>query len=166
MNATKIAGTLSVLLHPLFIPVAFVLLIFRLNIYPFTFFNNNLIFFVLALVVVFNILTPLIIMYLMKRMNVITTLFLNQRRERIFPLFIYAILLYMTAMISKKWGLPALWEIVILLSAMMTLLSILVTFFWQISLHMVSWGALTGLVVSLIRHFQADYLICLTLVIL
>lgn len=160
----KLAKTVSYLLHPVFIPLLFVVFIFNLHAYPFVFLGSNVTWYVLGLVLVFNVLTPLLLMFTLKRTGYITSFFLETRRERFALLFLYTLLLYLTAVISKKWGLPPLWEVVILLNAMLSLFVILFLFFFRISQHLAGWGALAGLLFSLIYQYKADYIVWLTVV--
>jgi len=162
----KSARIISFVLHPLFIPLFMAVFIFKLNVYPFTFYTDKALYIVTALTFVFNIITPVFFISILKKAGFITSLLLENRKDRILPLFVFAMLLYLNAMISRKWELPPLWEVTVLLTAMLTIMTIAISFITKISLHLTGWGGLTGLLIVLISYYQADYLIPFTVVLL
>jgi hypothetical protein len=163
----KIAGIVSVILHPVFIPLYCVYFIFRLQIYPFSLFpTDREMYIVLLLITIFNVLIPLIFIFLLKKTGLIQTFQLEQKRERVFPLFIYAMMLYFSAIICRRWNLPPICDLVFLLMAMISLSSLMISFFYKISLHLIGWGTLAGLLIFFINFFgQSHYLIWLSLLI-
>ncbi len=155
----KTARILSVLLHPVFIPLYTALIIFRLPLYPFTFYSPLASYLVFVLVAMFNVIAPLFLIYLYKKAGFISSYSMENRSDRILPLFTFALMLYLTSMISNNWQLPPLWNIVLLLSAMLTLTALLFTFFFRISLHLAGWGGLCSLLFFLISRYNAPYLL-------
>jgi hypothetical protein len=162
----KIARIFSFILHPVFIPLFSAIVIFRLPLYPFTFYSPMALYVVLGLVFMFNVITPLFLIYLFKKAGFIASYSMENRRDRILPLFTFALMLYLTSMISKNWDLPPLWNVVLLFSAMLTLMSLLLTFFYKVSLHLTGWGGLAGLIFVLIARYQVPYLFVLSGVLL
>jgi len=162
----KIARVFSVILHPVFIPLLAAVVIFRMPLYPFTFYSPNAMYVVLGQVMVFNVITPLFLIYLYKKAGFISSYTLETKRDRILPLFTFALMLYLTSMISENWNLPPLWNVILLFFALLTLLSLLLTFFFRVSLHLTGWGGLIGLVIVLIAKYQVPYLYVLSILLL
>lgn len=162
----KSAKLISVIFHPVFIPLLLAVFIFKLNVYPFSFFSPKAMYIVLALLLFFNVLTPVIFIFLFKKAGYVTSFAMSERNERIFPLITYAVLLYVSTILSRRWDLPPLWDVTLLMFAMLTLFTLLVNMFYKISIHLVGWGGLAGLTAFLIYFYKADYFILLTMIIL
>ncbi len=162
----KTAKLISGILHPLFIPLFLAVLIFKLNVYPFSFYSPKAMYIVLALIFTFNVLTPLIFIFLFKKAGYLRTFTMDERSERIFPLIIYAVLLYVSTVLSRRWDLPPLWDVTLLMFAMLTLFTLLITLFFKISIHTVGWGGLSGLTAFLIFFYKSDYFVLLTMILL
>ncbi len=161
----KIAKVFSVLFHPVFLPLFVVFIVFMLPFYPFSFYSPLVKYIVLALILVFNVLTPLFMIFLLTKSGFVSSFSMENKRERILPLLMFAFLLYVSSAICKRWELPLLWNVTLLLMAMITLSSLLVNLFRKISLHMIAWGSLTGLLIFIISFYhQANYIILLSFV--
>jgi hypothetical protein len=123
-------------------------------------------FVVLGLIFFFNVFTPFFILFLFVKTGIAKSFLLEKQTERILPLFIYAIMLYLSAVICKRWELSPLWDITLLLLAMTSLFTLLVTLFYKISFHMVGWGALLGLSCFLTIYYNVDMYLLISVVII
>jgi hypothetical protein len=162
---SKIARFLSVLLHPVFIPLIAAVIVFRLGFYPFSFYAPKAMYVVLAIVFIFNVVTPVFFIYLFKKSGIISSFTLDERRDRILPLFAYALMLYLSSVIFRQWDLPQLWHVILLLTAMLTLFVLLISVFSKISFHLSGWGGLTGMIMFLIYAYGVQYFLLLSAVV-
>ena len=162
---TKIAKILSLLLHPVFIPILAAIIVFQLQIYPFIFFSQKASYVVIIVVSIFNVLTPLFFIYLFKKAGIISTYTMDDRRDRILPLFAYALMLYMSSVVFRQWDLPQLWHVIVLLIAMLTLFVLLVSLFSKVSFHLTGWGGLTGIILFLIYAYGLQLFVLLSAVV-
>ena len=144
-NLSKI---LSLLLHPLFMPliVCFICLNFieELN---FLLTNKSLFFSILSLT---TIITPCCIVLILLKNNKIKSLKMNTKKERILPLFFTSICILAGYFVLKKLFIYIPVLNLILLGAVLTLiLAAIISKFWKISLHMLGVGGGTGVFLSL-----------------
>lgn len=165
MNTNLFKG-ISVVLHPLFLPTISALLIFQMPVYPFSFYTPYATWIVIALTAVFTIFIPVFLIFLLKRSGFIQSYHMEEKKDRILPLFVVGLMMYLVVFVCRKWQLPVFWNIVMLLSAMQVILTLGVSLFKKISIHLVGWGSLSGLIIYLIYAFEVNYFIWLSLAIL
>lgn len=145
----RAARFLSVLLHPLFMPVYTILLAFRMDPHLSFFLPAHLLALNYAMLVVMTILFPLLSTLLLLRAGSISDLHMPKRRERILPygmtLFYYGLTYYM---LLRSPHHPATYAMMV--GAMVALfLTLVITLRWKISAHMVGIGGLLGTLTAL-----------------
>ena len=144
----KIAKTVSFILHPLFMPVYGMAIIFSaptLLVYlPFQ--VKKILFFV---IVINNVLLPLSFLPFFKYKNVISSWIVENRRERIIPLLITSILYGTTSYIIMRFPVPAFLKSYFFAAFFVSVAVTVINFWWKISIHSVGAGALTAAVLYL-----------------
>jgi hypothetical protein len=83
---------------------------------------------------------------------------METREERVFPLVITTIFLFMAYYMLKNIEVLNLFLLFLIGSILLTIFSLLITFKTKISIHMIGVGGLTGLFIGLSFKMQVDLL--------
>ena len=144
----KLAKTISVIFHPLLMPVYGLLIIFMaptiLNYLPFD--VKKLI---VLIVFVNNVLLPLSLIPFFVHNNMISSWFMSERKDRVIPLIITTMLYCVTTYIVFRFPVPFFLKTFFLAAAVLSLIATLINLWWKISLHSISSGVLFALVLTL-----------------
>ena len=151
-NRTDIPDTLakiiSVVFHPVFMPVYGMIIIF----FSPTLFGylpvavKKLLLFVLL---INNVFLPLSLLPYLKYRNHISSWSMDNRRERMLPLFFAAILYAATSYIIVRYPVPVFIKTFILGVFIVTLALTVINMWWKISIHATAAGAMVALVLVL-----------------
>ncbi|TSA26638.1 MAG: hypothetical protein D4R67_07435 [Bacteroidetes bacterium] len=141
----RIARILSFLFHPLLIPTYLLGILFWLDSTYSVLLPLQMKLLVAGTVLVTTFIFPLFILFLLFRMKIITSFYLPRREERIFPLIILAIFYYLTFYLMKDIYLPRYFQLFILGATLLTIITMLITLGYRISMHMTAWGGVAGL---------------------
>jgi len=142
----KIAKFFSFILHPFFMPLIALLVIFNsethLSEYP-----TTIQFVIYGVVFVCTCLFPLLCLPIFYMFGFIDTYHLHNRSERILPLFISVIGFYINYLLFKRFVIPIDFFIqhFLLISSLTAIFTLAINYWWKISLHMIGIGSLTGL---------------------
>lgn len=144
----KIATILSTLLHPLLMPTIGVLVIFSTQSHV-TFIPFELRRLVTIIILVSTCILPLSILPLFIQLGVIKSIQMETAKERILPLLSTSIFFILGYFFLLKFQLPAFILMFFLGTLCAVLLSMTISFFWKISIHMVGVGGLLGALSSM-----------------
>ena len=146
--AKKIAFIVSLLLHPLLMPTIGLLVIFstqsHVTFIPFEYRRM-----VTIIVLVSTCILPLSVMPFFLQMGIMKSMQMNTAKERIVPLLTTSIFFLLGYFFLRKFQLPTFIPVFILGTMVAALLSMCLSFFWKISIHMVGIGGLLGALISL-----------------
>jgi len=152
------AKIISVIFHPLFMPVYGMVIIFLaptlFGYLPFA--VMKLLF---LIVLINNVLLPLSLLPFFRYRNIISSWSVENRRERIIPLLITTFLYSATSFIIFGFPIPVFLKSFIFAASFLSLLVTVINFWWKISLHSVGAGALIAVVWYLISVIIAGGLI-------
>lgn len=144
----KLAKIISIIFHPLFIPVYGMIIIFSaptlFGYLPFT--VKKLL---LLIVLINNVLLPVSLLPFFRYKNLISSWTINNRIERNIPLIISSILYSLTSFIIFRLPIPVFLKSFILSVFILSVILTLINFWWKISLHSTGVGALISLVIIL-----------------
>ncbi|MDA3891287.1 MAG: hypothetical protein PF517_06430 [Salinivirgaceae bacterium] len=143
----KVFKLLSFVLHPVFIPLIGVLLIFSMShlaLLPFE--SKKAIVYLVAIVTVFFPLAIIPILYYQK---IITGVQMSTRRERLVPMFITSLFYLFGYYILNRYSAPFILQQYMLAVFISVLVASVINIGWKISLHMIGIGGLIGLLSSL-----------------
>jgi hypothetical protein len=144
----KLAKIISVIFHPLFMPVYGMVIIFSApTLFEYLPFAVKRI--LLFIVLINNVLLPLSLLPFFRYRNIISSWTINNRRERIIPLLITTILYSTTSFIIFRFPVPGFLKSFFLAAAFLSLMVTVINFRWNISLHSVGAGALIAIVLLL-----------------
>lgn len=163
----RISGIISVILHPLFVPFYMLLLLFNpaFNTYHVIPDKGKII---LAAIVFFTtVLIPFLLNLIYIRLKLVSSLKMENREERIFPLLTEAVFLYLTYYILKNYQIPFIFSFYILGATFLVLFVFIITLFYKISLHMTAMGGVFGFLVSLgtLFHYPVIFPLLITILI-
>jgi len=144
-----LAKIVSIVFHPLLIPLYGLLVIFSAPT-PIWYIPVNYKKVLLLLIIVNNLLLPLSLMPYFRYRNIITSWAVEERKERILPLIMTSFFYSVTAVITYRFQiLPHFIKSFILSAAFLAICVTVITFWWKISIHSTGVGALTALVIIL-----------------
>lgn len=152
----RIEKIISGLFHPVLIP-SYMLVIFFNQSFYYSFLlplKGKLILW--GIVFFFTAIFPLIIIYFFLKRGWIKTLTMETREERIYPLFMTSVFYYITFYMLKQVQAFPVFSIFLFGSVILAVLTLLINFFWKISIHSVAIGGVLGAFLSLAVRYQMD----------
>lgn len=157
---SRLAQIISVLFHPVFMPLYGLLIIFGaptlLSFIPLKI--KKLTFLV---VVVNNIILPLSIVLILYSKGVIKSVFAREKHERTVLLSITMFLYLITTLLMLKLPVPNLIKAYFISTTFITFVTIVINIFWRLSLHSVAVGGLLTLVCFMAYLFEVSVIIYL-----
>ncbi len=155
MNQEKIYGSadlpakiISVVFHPVFMPLYGLGLIFSSGTMPgYLPFSIKKILFLIVLMN--NVIVPLALLPFFRNRNIITSYTIDDQVERIIPLVTATILYFITAYIFNRFPVHEVLKSFVFGSAFLAAVITAVNFRWKISVHAAGAGALTAAVLAL-----------------
>jgi hypothetical protein len=147
-TADKLAKTVSVIFHPLLMPVYGLLIIFSApTLYGYLPFAVKKLLFLIILVN--NVLLPISILPFLIHWNLVSSWSLDSRKERIQILIITTMLYITTSFIIYNFPIPLFLKTFIFGVSFLSLVVLGINFWWKISIHSVGIGALVSIVLLL-----------------
>lgn len=149
----RVAEILSVVFHPLFIPLYGLLIIYSsptlLSFIPLQIKRM-----ILVLVVANNVLLPVALAIVLYARGAIASLHARGRNERVL-LLTFALLMYsLTAFVLLRIQVPNLFKAYLVSIAAVTLVTLLITVRYRISMHAIGFGGLLVLVIFMIALYH------------
>lgn len=148
------AQIISFLSHPVFMPLAGVLVILNQLPYYEVLPEDNL-FRVLQTVAILTVFIPMLIIGLMYLLKMLKSITLSSQRSRYFPLIIISIALYFTYSFFKDYQIFSFISVYLLACSAASIAATIINFFWKISLHSIGLGGLFGLLAILNNAFES-----------
>jgi len=141
----KLAKIISIIFHPLLMPVYGMAIIFSApTLFGYLPFNMKKL--LILIMLVNNVLLPLSLLPFFIRMNIISSWTITEMKERNFPLIITTILYCITSFLIFRFNIPVFLKTYIFAASFISLIVTVINFWWKISLHSVGAGALISLV--------------------
>jgi len=140
----KISKIISVILHPMFTLTWAMLLMLNLDAYFVLLLPERLRWTIILLVFINTALIPALLIWLMARQKVISSLTMPLRQERTWPYLIFGVFYASTYFILRNLGLPEVYYMFIAGALASILIATVVNLWWKISIHMIGVGGLTG----------------------
>jgi hypothetical protein len=162
----RFATIISYLFHPMFAPLYMILFLLKAD----TFFSymlppkSQLI--LIGLVCFTTILVPVLIIYLLYRKKLVRSFFLETKEERIYPLLVISVFYYLTYYLLKGIHISPVFSLCMLGATFLAILSLIITFYIKISLHMVGIGGITGLITGLTLNLSMNLVPYIMLVVI
>lgn len=137
----RAAHGISTLLHPFFVPIyALGVMLFTPTLYALLSLPTRL--YLLGVVALYTLVLPVISLLLLRRFGMLSSLRIDERKERILPLGIGTICYLLCALTLMKLPAAQLLHKMMFGAALCELLCLVVTLRWKISLHLTAQGGL------------------------
>lgn len=141
----KIANIISLLFHPLLGPTyGLAFLLYSDSYFSYIPIDAKLILLLISFAGTF--ILPITFMPFFLYKTIIKNLTLTERKERIIPLIITVVAFYFTYFVIKQLPVPLYLTKFFFASTILVILSLVITFWWKISNHMIGIGGLTGFI--------------------
>jgi len=141
----SIALIISVIFHPLLMPVYGMAIIFSApTLFGYLPYDVKKLLFLIVLIN--NVILPLSLLPFFRYRNIISTWTIEKRSERNIPLLITTILYATSSYIVYRFPIPVFLKSFIIAAFFISLAVTIINFWWKISVHSVGAGALTSLV--------------------
>jgi hypothetical protein len=154
----RIARILSYLLHPLFVPTYFTLVLLNVNTYNILLIPYEARLLLLGLIFVITAVFPLVFILFMKFRGMIGNLQMKNRTERTIPFAVAGIFNFTASYMVKQIGIDDVFFLFLLGGGILITLCLIINFYFKISIHMAAIGGLTGALLGLSNRFQTDLL--------
>lgn len=153
----RLAQVISILGHPIFMPLyAFGLLIYT-NPYINMMVSTGSRYFIITILVVFTITLPAITALLFKLFGLIDSVFMKTTKERMWPFIITLIWYYMGYQLFNKIQVPQSLNLLMIGTISVISVAIIITIRWKISIHMLGIGGVIGAIIGISQRFQFDH---------
>ena len=149
------AKIISVILHPMFMPVYGMLILFNSGTFL-SYLPGPAKRIVLIIIVVNTIILPLSVVPFYLTQKVIKSIHMDTSRERIIPLTMNSIFYYLGFYLLNRLQIPDLIKMYLLASFSVVVVTLFVSLKWKISIHMIGIGGLTGAIISISWHLGVD----------
>ena len=137
----KTVKIISILGHPIFHPTWMMILLLLSGITRFTPGNDWMF---LTITLSMTCLLPILVIVMLKKWHFIESYEMDERDDRLGPLFIMVLFLFVTLRFFNKMPLFSIFNFYLTTVIVTTILAFVITFFWKISLHALGWGNLTA----------------------
>jgi hypothetical protein len=152
----RIAKFFSLVFHPLFVPFYMLLVLLNVNTFFAMLIPVKVKLLLSGLVFLTTILIPLLIVFLLYRLKLVKSFYLESRDERIYPLLAVAAFYYITYYLLKSFPISFIFSYYMLGSTFLTVLAMIISFYRKISLHMMGIGGMLGLLMGLSLNLNLD----------
>lgn len=154
----KFARVISILLHPLWLPLISLLVILNSDFYFNNFISKQGVWYLITLVSLDNIGIPLVFIFLLKMFRLIESYSMKNQHERQGPLLFSAAFMVVSARLINQAELPYYYWFFLMCTAIVTGCAFVINTRYRISLHMLGWGSFTGILLSLLLLYSVNVL--------
>jgi len=137
----KTARIISIIGHPIFHPTWMMIILMLTGITSFMPQNNTIF---LTITLLMTCLIPGLVIMMVKRWGLIKSIEMEDREDRLGPLFIMLLFLYAAYRYFNKIPMLAIFNFYLTSVIVVTVLAFMVSFFWKISMHTLGWGCFTA----------------------
>jgi hypothetical protein len=141
-----IANSISVLLHPVFMPLISCILLYYTIPESFVGVKPKVLNGWLGMILINTILFPLLLMLLLKGLGFIKSIYLRDVKERVIPLIGIMVFYFWPYLVSKNVAAPEAARVLLLGNFWGIVLVFIITIFFKISMHTSGLGSLLGFV--------------------
>lgn len=139
----------SAIINPLVVPSLAFLILFSLPAYFALLLPAKVKLMLLSVVFINTAILPLLSLIMLKRIGLISSLGLEVRDERLYPLLLGAILTYLTYFLFHRLSMPSVYATFLFGTTMVALLMLIITWKYPISIHLAALGGISGMLLGL-----------------
>jgi hypothetical protein len=161
-----VANIISVLLHPVFMPIISCSFLFYLMPQSFEEVKAKVISGWAGMIIINTIIFPIILILLLKGLGFIKSIYLRDVKERVIPLIGIMVFYFWPYLVAKNVAVPDAARILLLGNFWGIVVVFIITIFFKISMHTSGVGSLLGFVFVLMLLAQSFFLFHLLLALL
>ncbi len=150
----RIARVISVLFHPVFLPLYLLLLLFNMDLYASLLLSWKGKLLLAGIVAFTTLIMPMIFTWVFYRMKLISSVRMISKEERIYPLLAQSVFFYLTYYLLKQAQVPMVFSFYMLGATFLAVCALVITFYYKISLHMMGMGGIFGFLLGLSMRFD------------
>ncbi len=162
----KIAKVISVALHPLLIPTYTFVILFSLHYYFSIIIPYQVKYLIVGIIFITTFLIPASFVLIMLRRKMIGSLKMESRDERLSPLVVSAIFIFLSWYLISQLNISRMYPLFLLGSGITIIATILINLKEKISLHMVGIGGMLGAFIGISLRFNVDMIYIITMIVL
>lgn len=162
----KLAEIISWVFQPLLMPLYGSLILLHFDGYFSILLTGQARWVVLGVILLMTVLVPALLMLLLRSVNIISSIRMEDRKERILPFLGTGFAYYMTYTMIRSFGIPGYYNLFLLGATLLVVIAIIINKFWKISIHMMALGALAGMFIALAPYSQGVHPLFIYLVVL
>lgn len=166
MTEKAIAKSLSVLFHPIVYPTNGFLLLFFFDKLFIVQINEKAKLYVLSIVFVNTFLLPTALLFIFKKWGIISSLKLENRAERFYPLVVIFLFYAITWFLISRLPLPSLYSYILAVSTILSALAIGINFFFKISLHSMGAAAFSSALLGISYLYDLQLMVIVSIMFL
>jgi hypothetical protein len=152
----KLAAFFSWIFQPLLMQLYGALLLLNLPFYAFNLLSVQLKYYVLISTALFTVVLPMLSIILLKQFRFIDSLQLYKREDRKYPILFTLVFQATNYYYLTKAHLPALYYLFLIAALFSLLVTLLITYYWKISMHMTGIGGVCGVMLLCALAWQID----------
>lgn len=161
-----VASVISYILHPLLVPTYIIIFLLNMNVFLAFMIPFTVRLWIISMFFTVTFAMPAMMIYMMHRKGIISSLQMEIRAERFYPLLLTAIFWGIGYSLISRTGLPVVYYQYLLGGIAALIVAMIVNYFWKISLHMLGMGGLTGVFLGFSFRIGIDIFLLLTILIL
>jgi len=150
------ATVVSYILHPLLVPTYIIAFLLNMNVFLAFMIPFNVRLMIIGMLFTITFAMPAMVIYMMQRRGIISSLQMEIRSERFYPLLLTAIFWGLGYNLISRTGLPVVYYQYLLGGIAAVVVAMGINYFWKISLHMLGMGGLTGVFLGFALRIGID----------
>jgi len=161
-----IATVISYILHPLLVPTYIIIFLLNMDVFLAFMIPFTVRLWIISMFFSITFLMPAMMIWMMQRKGIITSMQMEMRSERFFPLLLTTIFWAIGYILLSRTGLPVIYYRYLLGGIAALIVAMIVNHFWKISLHMLGMGGLTGVFLGFSLRIGVDILLLISILII
>lgn len=166
MMEKQIAKLFTYIFQPFFIPLIGIIILFNTDTYISFLLTSHGKWMIIGIIATTTIILPMLFIMILKFKKVINNWNLEKREERIFPFLLTSVFYYLAFYLMKNMQLPGIYYMFILGANLLLILTLIINFWWKISVHMTALGGLLGALIGISQVLKIDMMLTFVLIIL
>jgi hypothetical protein len=161
-----VATVVSYILHPLLVPTYIIIFLLNMDVFLAFMIPFSVRLWIITMFFTLTFAMPVMMIFMMYRRGIITSMQMEIRSERFYPLLLTTIFWTIGYILMSRTGLPVIYYQYLLGGIAALVIAMIVNHFWKISLHMLGMGGLTGVFLGFSLRIGVDIFLLISVLIL
>jgi hypothetical protein len=160
----RLARIISVVFHPLLIPTYIIAVLINMRAFFALMIPDEAKWKIILLVFLTSAIFPMIALYGMYRLRLISNLMMEKREDRLYPYLAATLFFFLSFYMIRQINISPVYYYSLLGAALLALVTLMINVFWKVSAHTVSMGGVLGILTGLhlVLHIDLSWLIFAT----